>query len=261
MLRKLMKHELKATARILVPLCLVLLFISVVNRFMYKVGPKEGIFMFINGFMFVFQIFLIFAVLASTIIFMITRFYKNLLSDEGYLMFTLPVKSHHLITSKLTVAVMWTITSIIVLLSSLLIAFATPESVNNFINGFKSNFAELVIAFDGNWTLLWIELISLILLSIVANILMVYVSIAVGQLFTKHKIIGSFVSYVIFYNAIQFLLLILLAIFSYTYSGSIDFTHALPRGIFPISISVLLVESIAFYVITNYMLKRKLNLD
>jgi len=261
MLKKLMKHELKATARILIPLCLVLLFISVINRFLYHAGSKEGIFLFVSGLMFILQFFLVIAVLAATVIFMIMRFYKNLLSDEGYLMFTLPVKSHHLIISKLIVTLLWVVVSIIAIIASLLITFAATDDISIVMNAINSALAELKAYFGGNWVLVWIELISLTLLSAIANILLVYVSIAVGHLFTKHKIICSFVSYVIFYNAIQLLMLIVLVTFSYFHSGSINFAHMLPQEFFPVIIIVLLLECVAFYWTTNFIFNRKLNLE
>ena len=40
----------------------------------------------------------IIAAFVITLIVIIQRFYKNLLTDEGYLMFTLPVKAHSHIT-------------------------------------------------------------------------------------------------------------------------------------------------------------------
>ena len=42
---------------------------------------------------------------------MVYRFYKNLMTDEGYLMFTLPVSRSQLIWSKLIVSMAWGILS------------------------------------------------------------------------------------------------------------------------------------------------------
>ncbi len=51
---------------------------------------------------FVFSLALIAAVV-TTIVLMILRFYRNLMTDEGYLMFTLPVSTTELICSQLIV--------------------------------------------------------------------------------------------------------------------------------------------------------------
>jgi len=200
MLGKLMKYEISATSRILVPLYLVLLCMSIANRFIYRLGIKEGILAFLTGFMLILQIFLIIAILATTAIFMILRFYKNLLSDEGYLMFTLPVSSHHLILSKLIITVLWTLISIIIIIASLCLVFATSSNISFVFETIKQIFTELVSTFGGNWTLMLINMIFLILLSLISSILLIYTSIAVGQLFTRHKIIGSFIAYIILYS-------------------------------------------------------------
>jgi len=79
-------------------LYIALFLISLVNRFVFHLDIKEGILMFFIGFLIVAQAILVLAILVSTVLLMIIRFYKNLLSDEGYLMFTLPVNTHQLIT-------------------------------------------------------------------------------------------------------------------------------------------------------------------
>ena len=47
------------------------------------------------------------AVGVMALVVMVSRFYRNLLKSEGYLMFTLPVSVHELIWSKLIVSLVW----------------------------------------------------------------------------------------------------------------------------------------------------------
>ncbi len=56
-----------------------------------------------------------------TLTMMIQRFNKNLLSDEGYLMHTLPVKPWKHIASKLLASMLWMIGSVVVALISILV--------------------------------------------------------------------------------------------------------------------------------------------
>lgn len=260
MLGKLMKHELNATSRLLVPLYLVLLFISTINRFIFQTSFEGTIFKIFAGFLAATQVLIIVVILITTILFMITRFYKNLLSDEGYLMFTLPVNAHQLIVSKLVVAMFWTFVSIIVILSSLYIAFITSNNMSLVIAEIQNAFAELNVAFGGKWSLLLVELILLMLIGFVSNILMVYTSIAIGQLFSRHKIIASFVAYAVIYNAIQLVMIIVLVILSFILSGNIDFTNIIPQ-VFSVIILIALLTCIAFYTATNHIFEKKLNLD
>lgn len=261
MLSKLMKHELKATSRLLLPLYIALLFISLINRLVFQLNIQEGVLMFFTGFLVVAQIVLIFAILVTTMLLMIIRFYKNLLSDEGYLMFTLPVNVHQLITSKLIITLFWIFISIVVVLSSLSVAFVTSGNVGLIISEINKIPQELSMTFGGNSTILIIELFLMILVSAIANILVVYASIAIGQLFSKHKIIASFVSYAVIYNVLQLLMIIALILLSFILSGSINFTNMLPKIVFPVIIIITLLTGIVFYIITNRIFEKKLNLD
>lgn len=261
MLNKLMKYEFKATSRLLLPLYLILFFISIINRFTFKLYDYEGVLGIINKFLIVTYVMTIFVVLIVTVFYMIIRFYKNLLTDEGYLMFTLPAKAHQLITSKLLSTVLWTIISIIVVLISLFIVFATPDSFPAVINGIKEAIASFNREFSGNSALAFMELIIMFLLSLVANILLIYVSVAVGQLFTKHKLIGSFAAYMIIYTILQFIMIIIFIPFGIFMSKNPFEASLLPQMIFPAVIVILILGCACFYFATNYIFKKKLNLD
>lgn len=260
MLSKLMKYDLKATSRLLVPLYIILLFMSIINRFVINMNDNNEVVRIIRVFLITAYATLIFVVLVVTVFYMIIRFYKNLLTDEGYLMFTLPTKTHQLITSKLLITLFWSIISIVVILISIFIMFASPDSIPTAINGIKEALAELYREFGGNGVLMFTELILMCLLGLVSNILLIYASIAMGQLYSKHKIIGSFVSYMIIYTVIQFLLIIIMVAFG-VFIPEVSEISILPQVIFPVVIIILIMTSACFYLATNYIFKRKLNLD
>lgn len=261
MLAKLMKYEFKATSRLLVPLYLILLLFSIINRFVFRPDSNNGAVQVINALLMFSYILLIFTVLIVTVIYMIARFYKNLLTDEGYLMFTLPAKAHQLITSKLLVTVIWFIMSIVIILISLFIAFATADSMPAVMNEIRNARIEFNRAFGGNTPLLIIEMIIMCLLSLVVNILLIYVSIALGQSFTKHKIIGSFGAYMVIYTIIQFVMLILIVILGGVTPRDIDMLSVLPKVFFPMAIVMLVIMGACCYLGTNHIFKKKLNLD
>jgi hypothetical protein len=99
------------------------------------------------------------------------------------------------------------------------------------------------------------------LLALATNILLIYVSIALGQLVTKHKLIGSFGAYMVIYTVIQFLMLILIVILGGVIPKDIDMVSVLPKVFFPIAIGTLLIMGICCYLGTNHIFKKKLNLD
>ena len=103
MLGKLLKYEIKATARWFLPIYIIIFLFAFINRLInpfQKVGDTytatvEGLnfLNFMRGISIFVYFALIVAVIAMTFIIIIQRFYKNLLGDEGYIMFTLPVKT------------------------------------------------------------------------------------------------------------------------------------------------------------------------
>ena len=107
MLRKLLKHEFRATGRIMLPMYLVLLVTALgsANLSMRYLLDNDAWFLSMLGILLLTAFgFAIGGVFIVSFILMIQRFYKNLLQDEGYVMLTLPVSIHEHIWTKLTVS-------------------------------------------------------------------------------------------------------------------------------------------------------------
>jgi hypothetical protein len=213
-------------------------------------------------------IIVIVLVMAATLILTIIRFYKNLLTDEGYLMFTLPAKTHHLITSKLFVHLFWSLISILIVIASLFLVFGTPEYMPIIKEGIGEIYLELQTIAAGREIIFTLQFLFLCLIGQINNILSVYVSIALGQLFHGHKIIGSFVSYIGIYTVLQIIILVLVvivAMFNLDHFKELEQIEELSANAvnltFQLSSLFLLVINAIFYFVTNYLLKRKLNLD
>lgn len=121
MFGKLMKYELKSLLKGLLPLYGAILAVALINAVMASFGIGNSI----DGLPQVTAIMLYFglcvAVAVVTFLVIIQRFYKGLLGQEGYLMFTLPVPTWQLTLSKLLGAVITTILSGIVGMLSILI--------------------------------------------------------------------------------------------------------------------------------------------
>lgn len=109
MLNKLLKYEFKDTARI-IPLFYL---ISLIFAGMVLSAKTLGISWFeITSSVLVLLMGI--AVAITTLVVIVLRFYRNLYSNEGYLMFTLPVKPQLLLASKAIVAFCWMIASYLV---------------------------------------------------------------------------------------------------------------------------------------------------
>lgn len=101
MLRKLLKHEFRATARIMVPVYLVLLVTALGANFSTRgiLKTPYAVLNILGSLLVMAFVVAIMAVCVVSFLLMIQRFYKNLLRDEGYLMLTLPASVHQQVWS------------------------------------------------------------------------------------------------------------------------------------------------------------------
>ncbi len=196
MLGTLIKYEFKAVGRLLLPLYGAWLIAAVMLGL--SIGESAG-----NGPLFITLSGLLYggAAMVSVIltcILLIQRFYKNLLGNEGYIMFALPVPtSHHLVNKILSGAVWGTAGIIVAVLSGLLIA--------GFIEGFGSiweNFhfflldTQLMMERAPSAILVVIEFIAVIFIAFAETAAKVYAAIAVGHQWSGHRVLGAIAAFI-----------------------------------------------------------------
>lgn len=263
MLRKLLKYEIKATARILLPLYLVVLLFGFINRFLNPFNAIEASNSFnlhavLSMFSIILYIGLIVGIIVMTFIIMIQRFYKNLLGDEGYLMFTLPVRSWEHIISKLLVSMLWIILSFLTVICSILII----ANINNLF-GELSNVINSIRNYIGNAGLLLIPICLLV--EITYSIVTIYDAISLGHLFTKHKLLASFGAYIVLYIISQITFGVFMLVYATT-NLNLFTNKATPTPsqiiIFAASATCLyLLLAVGNFILTNVILKKRLNLE
>ncbi len=261
MLGKLLKHELKATGRLLLPLFLILAVLTVVNRAVIYLDIFKGVLSFIPGLLTFIYVISIIAVLVVTSVLIIFRFYKNLMTDEGYLMFTLPVKPRELIDSKLIISLLWSLASVAAVILSLIVVLSGHFPFADMKYAFAQFFSELSSGFGNYAALFYTELILMMLFSAINSTLMVYVSIALGQLINGHKILGSIGAYIALSTILQVLSVAAMSLASFAFGRTFQDINSIPQVVFPLSLAFLLVTGVAFYLGTNFLFKRKLNLE
>ena len=254
MLGKLLKYEIKATSRILLPLYLVLFVVAVVNRVLNPFEILE------NAQGFNIQILINILSIILYFIIMIQRFYKNFLGDEGYLSFTLPVETWKHVLSKLLASMMWIILSILAVMASIIII----ADIDSLMSGFSTFLEEIGTTFgSGIYIMLPIYMLSGLTLAI----LVIYNSISIGHHFQNHKVLASFATFGVFYLFTQIVLVIMLMIYVTMNYGSlaaapINATTVPNAGILlGTVIAILLLMCIGHFISTNYFLKNKLNLE
>ena len=284
MLRKMMKHELLATGRVMLPmLALVLLAAVGGNISTYRLLETDnGVLNTLGVLLLTVFIVAIFTACILSVVLMIHRFYKNLLRDEGYLMMTLPATVHEHVLSKLLISVLWfALTTISVVLAFFILVYqAEPAS---------AFFAEIgailrALAAEGYGAHAFVFALELLLLAAAGCAvfcLQAYAAMAVGHSFTSHKALFSIAAYFLIQTAMQ-IVYILLAnaagktvfhfINSFIESTMIETTLANGTTLYmssPLTVHVILLSTLgvialhgaAFYAITAYFMKNKLNLN
>ena len=257
MFGKLMKYELKSLLKGLLPLYGAILAVALINAVMASFGIGNSI----DGLPQVTAIMLYFglcvAVAVVTFLVIIQRFYKGLLGQEGYLMFTLPVPTWQLTLSKLLGAVITTILSGIVGMLSILLL----GSLNINWGLFFRDFADIFPHWTLDATLFVIELIVLMLVGVAAMILEIYVAMALGHLANKHRIAMSFVWFVVLQTVLSFLTGLSAMALSYWPFFPVFYVNLSAHGMMWMMILPCLIEAAVFYFGTTWILKNKLNLE
>jgi len=262
MLGKLMKYEFMAMGRVFLPLFGALIVISVINGIFGLFGLDTPASIGI-----VVSVFLIIGIVVVTFILIIQRFWTNLLSNEGYLMMTLPVNTDRIILSKLFTASILGVASTIVVLCSILIMTATNISFMDIVEGIRYVFR--LIPFESSQTvILMIQSLIAVILSMLANILLLYACMSLSMISNRHRWLVAIGAYLVITTALQIIFMIAIAICTAT--GAFDtfewFLLSFPTfgqvQIFIAGVLLLcLLFSAVFYIITRYMLKNRLNLQ
>lgn len=256
MLGKLLKHELKATGRTFLPLYLAIIIVSFLNGLLVVPTSSNDSFGTFSVILIIILVALYTALGVLTLVVTVQRFNKNLLGDEGYLMFTLPVSPKKLVLSKTIVSVIWYLGSIFVAgISFLTIALAALIKLGDNFQATANRILEeiyIILSNISSFQFLsdFINLILLVVLVLGTFTLVIYLSISIGQLpmFNKHRMLMAFVSYFIINTVISTI--------GNTFLGISPIFHSLPMAY----LGVITTGLIAFFC-TTFILERKLNLE
>ena len=276
MLGKLMKYDFRCMLRKFGPLWLGLIALAAVNGFtvghVLDNGNMQGFMKFLFG---VVPIILLFALWVATCVLMIMfvceRFYKGLLGDEGYLMFTLPATTKQHIGSKLIVAfVMELITGLAALAGML--TFVMVYDGAGFIQGLREladvlarHAAEIPKGTVG----LIIELFLLMIASTVCTDLQIYLAISLGHLAKKNRVAMSVIAFVGINVALSLLLSAISPLFGHidlnvtadTFDDALKMISHYGSIALWTAIGWTAVKSAAFFFGSDLILSKKLNLE
>lgn len=266
MLGKLMKYEMKATGRTFLPMFALLVIFALINKFFLSINADY--FQIPQVIAMVAFVVIIAGICVMTLIVTIQRFNKNLLTDEGYLSFTLPVKVHTQIDCKMIVSFIWCILSILISALAIFILAANQETLAELRQGF-GEFGTMLNQVGSAGYIIIFEVILLVIISTLSSITTIYASIAIGNLSSKHKLLASLGAFLGFGMIEQIVGSILISCFSGNFERYVEsLEHANISEILQFSQLMLLiliiftaVFGVAYYFLTEWMLRKKLNLE
>ncbi len=274
MLGKLMKYELKDTSRWLLPGYAALLVMAIINRIFMAVNGQSTFLILSKGITMTLYGCGVVAVGVLTMVVVVYRFYKNLMTDQGYLMFTLPVPTWQHIMSKLLVGMLWMVASaVVIIISVMILAFTGNDFVE--IGNILGELGSVIGELGFGSVMLMLEVFILMVLGLAANNLQFYFSITVGQLAHKNKGWMAVLAYVVINIVMQIIATIIMAGVGLSNIGNaswlvqwVENAGNSPQGIMMfmstvlgLGILVALAVNVIFFMGSDYILKNKLNLE
>ena len=268
MLRKLLKYELLATARVFGACYLGLAALSLLAGLSMNFPATSN--NIVGGILLTAYICMLFAVMLFTFLTIIRRFYQNLLGGEGYLMNTLPVHAWQLVTSKLIAALVWAAASIIMAGASFfLLTFASISSAPILLASIGEIFnqlSHLPLYFEAStgtsfWMFLF-QMLVLLLVEGISSICRLYTSCMVGHQFRRWRVAASIIAYFLISFAVSALMDLIPWIDA---SEGVLFVEG--EGFIHFSSqfwALLPTEAVLgalFFAVTSYLLEKRLNLD
>ena len=304
-MNKLLKYEFRATLRLYLPLYLVMLGFAVLGRFSlwgvpWEVTVQEDLVGWTNLSVSVagtgvgneVLAILLNIVLAGNVLvllgamvvhFIITlqRFWKNLMGDEGYLMFTLPVSTGELLWSKAICAFVWgVVTALMVLLSVLVLAWH-PQLIQAVKQGLSTIAPEewqLILQMLHNVLppVMWPILVAEAVISGVGDLFLLYSAMAIGHTVKNHKVLASVGAYgiisMVLGSAASLLMNLLLPLMAgipqdiqlNSLSELLLFSYQIGRfmtGIWLVALVIDLLSAIGGFLLARHLLNTQLNLE
>lgn len=293
MLGKLMKHEWKSTYKICGALLIFLVLMTALACISFRT-PMWSMAMrdsnmtnfvptpldFAGLMSLLFYILSMVGVVWGAVIYLGVHFYKTMYSEEGYLTHTLPVTSHQLLLGKILTGGFWYLLVLLVMLLSVFclvfsllgVAFSASMDGMSLWQYLAEHMDEIVAQmntiFRFNLARNLIMSAVMIIIGAFTSVVSLFGAITVGQLFGKHRVMMSIVSYFAISVVSQIVNSLVTLPFSIANSrrmishsyGWVN-TDSFSISTSLISLAVSIVIAVVLYFVSNYIITKKLNLD
>ena len=254
MLSKLLKYDLRANLKIYLFVWPALITLALIDRLSLAIeveGTLGTIFVIMTTSLFILALI---AACVLAVIISIVRFYSGLLRNEGYLMFTLPVKSWQLILSKFLTALLTLAVTIVLSIFCAIFVFGGVDGLLEVLSSLLS-----ASSVPTGITLALTLLICGV--SLCLSILQIYLACSIGHLFRRRRILFSILFYYAISIAVEFFTLVLTV--GIIGTGVID--NLFWSGGENLFFAVVLVAEAAlgcvYFFVSERLLRRHLNLE
>ena len=265
MLGKLLKQDAKALSRYLVPLHAAVVVLAVFGRLFITQSadwsdPSPLLIIYIIGFTLI-----LVTMMTGTSLIIAVYFYRNLFSKHGYLSWTIPASAGQHLASKTIAGYIWLVLDYMIAMAAAALFLAVPSIPWSEISDSYSE--EMGFSL---FTFLLI-LSGIAVVSCFCGIMSYYVAIAAGQLFSNHRVLGAVIVYCVLTFLVQIFVSIALFIgpngFGFVITDTLNASDQnITWGVQYIQMMwrigfASLIEGIIFYVITYYIMNKRLNLS
>lgn len=260
MLAKLLKYELPAMGRKLLPLYAAWAVTAVFLGIGTQSSASKTDFIAVMSILLYTAIAT--AIVVMSVIMIVQRYSRSLLGEEAYFNQTLPVSAAAHIGNKLISATVWiSVTALVALLTGFLILIGM-----GFIVGFDSFKAEYIDIPKGFWGLSF-EMIILIIASIVKSVMQIYAAVTIGHQAQNHTTlasIGAYITVLVFEGSAGRIVMGMIPSMTkliygaeelYGPDGILNFT-----GIFIPALLTTAALSAIYFFICKYLMEKRLNL-
>ena len=207
MILKLFKYDFMNIGKKLIPFYIAALVIGVINRFLLLTSnisrmERENNFlaMFGSPLLYFAYFVVVFGIFCMTVFVIITRYSSSIYGNEGYLTNTLPLKPSQIILAKLINFLIWIFISYFVIFVSLFILFPFEFFIRNIIKDseFYQDLNTIVKEFFSS-KYIFISILQLIynFFAHVQSILIIFLSIAIANLFKSYKVVVGVIAFFI----------------------------------------------------------------
>ena len=257
MLGKLLKYEIPALGRKLVPLYVGWAVTAVLLGVM--VGPlaEKSEFMLVISAMLYAGVAT--AVFVMTMVMIVQRYSSSLLGNGGYFAHVLPVTASEHIGSKTIAAIVWTTLSFVAMMITGILILLFSGNISDL---FKYDWAGLFrVMFLDAELISWVVLIEFIIVTILGSaksILAIYAALTIGHQAKKHTTLASIGAYLAVLTFESFAVRIVLAIAPFLFKAP-ETTGQVALLLFVAGIVTIIIGGFYFYI-CKYMMEKKLDL-